>query len=117
MSLRLLYLIFIRLAGWLVLLALLYWRCCWTGREIAEALRITEGAVTSQLHEARKRIRDELGPEIPSEFGRVEEGIAVMNHDPDTGSSAEDALLSALYSEIEEVFFQVGTQDTMSKPG
>jgi RNA polymerase sigma factor (sigma-70 family) len=55
-------------------IALLYWRCRWTGREIAEALAITEGAVTAQIAAARKKLCDALGSEIPPEFGQAERG-------------------------------------------
>jgi RNA polymerase sigma-70 factor, ECF subfamily len=55
-------------------IALLYWRCRWTSREIAEALTITEGAVTAQIAAARKRLCDALGPEIPPEFGQAGRG-------------------------------------------
>jgi RNA polymerase sigma factor (sigma-70 family) len=56
------------------LIALLYWRCGWPGREIAETLGITEGAVTAQVAAARKRLHNALGMEIPPEFGPARGG-------------------------------------------
>jgi len=55
-------------------IALLYWGFRWTGREIAQTLTITEGAVTAQIAAARKKLWLALGPEIPPEFGQVRHG-------------------------------------------
>jgi RNA polymerase sigma-70 factor (ECF subfamily) len=49
------------------LVGVLHWRLHMTSRRIADVLDTSQGTVTKQISEIRKRIRDELGPGLPWE--------------------------------------------------